>query len=75
MVGWHHRLDGHEFAQTPGHGEGREILTCFQLLGSQRMGHNLVTEQEQKAHWHFLFLLEVNEMLPIKSQHKVYLSL
>ena len=21
MVGWHHRLDGHEFEQTPGDGE------------------------------------------------------
>ena len=20
MVGWHHRLNGHEFEQTPGHG-------------------------------------------------------
>ena len=24
MVGWHHRLDGHEFEQTPGNGEDRE---------------------------------------------------
>jgi len=24
MVGWHHRLNGHEFEQTPGDGEGRE---------------------------------------------------
>ena len=23
-VGWHHRLDGHEFAQTLGDGEGQE---------------------------------------------------
>ena len=22
LVGWHHRLDGHEFEQTPGDGEG-----------------------------------------------------
>jgi len=22
MVGWHHRLDGHEFKQTLGDGEG-----------------------------------------------------
>ena len=22
MAGWHHRLDGHEFEQTPGDGEG-----------------------------------------------------
>ena len=24
MVGWHHHLDGHEFEQAPGVGEGRE---------------------------------------------------
>ena len=22
MVGWHHRLNGHEFEETPGHSEG-----------------------------------------------------
>ena len=26
MVGWHHRLNGHEFEQTPGDGEGQESL-------------------------------------------------
>ena len=24
MVGWHHRLDGHEFEQAPGVGNGPE---------------------------------------------------
>ena len=24
MVGWHHRLNGHEFEQTPGESEGQE---------------------------------------------------
>ena len=28
MVGWHHRLNGLEFEQTPGHGEGQESLAC-----------------------------------------------
>ena len=26
MVGWHHRLDGHEFEQAPGAGGGRGSL-------------------------------------------------
>ena len=26
MVGWHHRLNGHEFEQTPGAGEGQGSL-------------------------------------------------
>ena len=25
MVGWHHRVNGHEFKQTPGDSEGREV--------------------------------------------------
>ena len=25
MIGWHHRLNGHEFKQTPGDSEGREV--------------------------------------------------
>ena len=28
MVGWHHRLDGHEFEQAPGDGEGQGSLAC-----------------------------------------------
>ena len=28
MVGWHHRLDGYEFEQTPGNSEGWGILAC-----------------------------------------------
>ena len=27
MVGWHHRLDGHEFVQALGDGEGQGSLT------------------------------------------------
>ena len=26
MVGWHHRLDGHEFGQAPGDSEGQGSL-------------------------------------------------
>ena len=28
MVGWHHRLDGHEFGWTPGDGDGQGGLAC-----------------------------------------------
>ena len=27
-VGWHHQLNGHEFEQTPGDGEGQGSLVC-----------------------------------------------
>ena len=29
MAGWHHWLNGHEFEQTPGDGEGQGSLACF----------------------------------------------
>ena len=33
MVGWHHRLSGYEFVQTPGDSEGQESLVCCRLWG------------------------------------------
>ena len=32
--GWHHRLDGHEFEQAPGDGEGQGSV---QSMGLQRL--------------------------------------
>ena len=32
MVGWHHRLDGHEFEQAPGVGDGQGGL-CAAVHG------------------------------------------
>ena len=28
MVGWHHQLNGHEFEQVPGVGDGQGTLVC-----------------------------------------------
>ena len=33
MVGWHHQLNGHEFEQTPGDGEGQGSLVCCSPRG------------------------------------------
>ena len=33
MIGWHHQLNGQEFEQTPGDGEGQGSLLCCSLLG------------------------------------------
>ena len=43
MVGWHHRLDGHEFEWTPGVGDGQGSLACCRPWGC-RVGHNWATE-------------------------------
>ena len=29
MVGWHHRLDGHEFEYAPGVGDRQGSLACY----------------------------------------------
>ena len=33
MVGWHHRLNGYEFEQTPGDSEGQGSLACYSPWG------------------------------------------
>ena len=33
MVGWHHRLNGHEFEQAPGDGDGQGGLACCSPWG------------------------------------------
>ena len=40
MVGWHHRLDGHEFEQARGVGDGQGKPGVLQSTGSQRVGHD-----------------------------------
>ena len=48
-VWWHHRFNGHELGQTLGYpgisGTGRP--GGLKSMGSQRVGHNLATEQQQ----------------------------
>ena len=43
MVGWHHQLNGHEFEQALGVGDGGKP-GVLQSLGLQRVGHNCMTE-------------------------------
>ena len=46
MVGWHHRLNGHEFEQSSGDSKGQGSLPgMLQLMGLQRVKHDLVTQQ------------------------------
>ena len=45
MVEWHHRLNGHDFEQTPGDSEGQGSLACCSLWGF-RVVHDWVSEQQ-----------------------------
>ena len=42
MVGRHHRLDGHEFEQAPGVGNGQGSLECYSPWGHKELD---MTEQ------------------------------
>ena len=35
VVGWHHQLEGHEFDQDPGVGDGQGGLACCDSWGCQ----------------------------------------
>ena len=37
MVGWHHWLDGHDFKQAPGDGEGQGGLACCSPWGRKEL--------------------------------------
>ena len=37
MVGWHHRLDGHEFEQVLGVGAGQGGLVCCSTWGYKEL--------------------------------------
>ena len=37
MVGWHHRLNGHEFKQAPGPGDGQDSLACCSPWGRKEL--------------------------------------
>ena len=38
MAGWHHRLNGNEFEQAPGDGEGQGSLACCSPCGCKDLG-------------------------------------
>ena len=45
MVGWYHRLDGHEFEQAPGVGDGQGSLACYSPWGRKELD---TTQQPNK---------------------------
>ena len=51
MVGWHHRLNGHEFEQALKDGEGQGSLVCCSKRGSKESD---TTEQLNNNHRHQL---------------------
>ena len=53
MVGWHHRLNGHEFEQTLGDSEGQGSLVCCSPWGHKESD---TTEHLNSNHLDFKLL-------------------
>ena len=37
MIGWHHRLNGHEFEQTQGNSDGQGSMVCCSPWGHKEL--------------------------------------
>ena len=54
MVGWHHRLNGHDFEETPGDSEGQGSLACCRPWDTTQQLNNNVPFTDCLAsagHW------------------------
>ena len=54
MVGWHHRLNGHESEQAPGDGEGQGSPACCSPWGGKELDTNeRLNNDDNLSFWHF----------------------
>ena len=51
MVGWHHRLNGHEFDQVLGIDEGQEILGCYSPWDCKEQNMTEQLNNKNSATW------------------------
>ena len=51
MVGWHHRLDGHEFEQAPGAGDGQGSLACCSPWGHKELDRTKWLNWCEQSRW------------------------
>ena len=61
MVGWHHRLNGHEFEQAPGVGDGQRSLACCSPWGRKE------SDMTERPNWITSYPLE---WLLFKNKHR-----
>ena len=75
MVGWHHRLNGREFEQTQGYGEGRGRLACCSPWGRKELDTIEQLSNNKSMYDHFFnlycFCTWVKEVFFIIGLHKL----
>ena len=70
MVGWHHQLNVHEFEQLWEIVEDRGA-GCAAVQGSQRVGDNLETKQQQNPQYNKFKKKSLSETLSFHRGHVV----
>ena len=61
MVGWHHGLDGHEFEQTPGDGEGQGSLMCCSPWGCKELDTTEQLNNKEQINNHIVIYFAVQQ--------------
>ena len=61
MIGWHHRLNGHEFEQALGDGEGQGSLMCCSPWGCKKSD---MTEQLNNNKWWISLICSIGTKVP-----------
>ena len=59
MVGWHHRLHGHEFEQAPGVDDGQGSLVCCSPRGHKELDMTRLVPDK----WWQLFSFQLEKKL------------
>ena len=71
MVEWYHQLDGHEFGQDPGVGDGQGSLACCSPWGckelnmTERLNWTELIIQPIALFWETLYRLIINQCYPL----------
>ena len=69
MVGWHHRVNGHEFEQAPGFGHGQGSLPCFIPWGCKE------SDMTEWLNWTDVKCLTSCWFLIIYETYQIYLNI
>ena len=69
MVGWHHRLNGHEFGWTPGVGDGQRGLACCNSWGCKEL------DTTERLNWTEMTYLSPSICLPACLYQYLYVQI
>ena len=69
MIGWHHQLNGDEFEQVPGDGEGQGSMVCSSPWGHKESD---MTERLNKKSKNYMIYIQLGVSFPLNFVIKFY---